>query len=175
MEIDKSWTLFLDRDGVINEKREGDYVKNWDEFSFIEGTIKAIAILSRFFGKIIIVTNQRGVGKNIMSLSDLHYIHKKMINEINLNFGRIDKIYYSIDIDDAALNRKPNIGMGLMAKVDYPSIEFNKSLIVGDSQSDLQFGKNLGMHTIYVGKVDNNLQKLRFKSLYDFACKIQNQ
>ena len=61
--IDKTWTLFLDRDGVINVKRDNDYVKNWEEFVFINGSIKAISRLTKVFGRIIIVTNQRGVGK----------------------------------------------------------------------------------------------------------------
>ena len=92
--IDKSWTLFLDRDGVINQKRDKDYVKNWAEFLFVEGSLEAISTLSKFFGRIIIVTNQRGVGKELMSEQDLIKIHEKMVHEINLSHGKIDKIYY---------------------------------------------------------------------------------
>jgi len=66
LKIDKTWTLFLDRDGVINHKRVNDYVKNWSEFSFIKGSLEAIYLLSQIFGKIIIVTNQRGVGRCII-------------------------------------------------------------------------------------------------------------
>lgn len=170
-EIDKSWTLFLDRDGVINEKRENDYVKNWSEFSFINGSLEAIKILSNYFEKIIIVTNQRGVGKGIMCLEDLKCIHAKMLNEIKLNSGKIDKIYYCIDVSEYSVFRKPNIGMGNKAKIDYPEIEFNKSIIVGDSISDIEFGEKLGMKKILIGsnEKDNYVIDGMFKSLYEFS------
>ncbi|MBD0332003.1 MAG: NTP transferase domain-containing protein, partial [Chitinophagaceae bacterium] len=64
--IDKSWTLFLDRDGVINEERVGEYVLNWRQFIFSEGVLKVFKILSEKFGRIIIISNQRGVGKHLM-------------------------------------------------------------------------------------------------------------
>jgi len=67
MQIDKSWTLFLDRDGVINKKIDNDYVKAWEQFEFLPGVIEALKILSAKFGKIIIVTNQQGVGRQLMS------------------------------------------------------------------------------------------------------------
>jgi D-glycero-D-manno-heptose 1,7-bisphosphate phosphatase len=60
LQIDKSWSLFLDRDGVINEKLENDYVKNWDEFKFKDGPLEAIASLKQIFGWFFVVTNQRG-------------------------------------------------------------------------------------------------------------------
>ena len=93
-EIDKSWTLFLDRDGVINEKRENDYVKNWDEFRFLEGALEALSLLSSMFTRIIVVTNQRGVGKGMMTVNDLNNIHKIMMDLVLKNSGRIDKIYF---------------------------------------------------------------------------------
>ena len=92
-QIDETWTLFLDRDGVINKKKDNDYVKSWDEFFFIEGSLKAISILSNIFKNIFIVTNQRGIGRGIMSDQDLDIIHNKMMNEIKYKKGRVDKIY----------------------------------------------------------------------------------
>ena len=77
LRINKDWTLFLDRDGVINKKIENDYVRNWSQFEFIEGVIEALKILRNIFGKIIIVTNQRGIGRGLMTENDLHEIHKK--------------------------------------------------------------------------------------------------
>jgi histidinol-phosphate phosphatase family protein len=173
--IDHSWTLFLDRDGVINEKRENDYVKNWSEFSFINGSLEAISVLSNFFGKIIIVTNQRGVGKGIMSLEDLKFIHERMLNEIKLNSGKIDKIYYCIDVSEYSFFRKPNIGMGNKAKIDYPEIEFNKSIIVGDSISDIEFGEKLGMKKILIGLNEKDYFGIDgiFKSLHEFSNYIE--
>jgi D-glycero-D-manno-heptose 1,7-bisphosphate phosphatase len=63
LNVGKDWTLFLDRDGVINRKIEGDYVRKWSQFEFIEGVIEGLRILRQIFGRIIIVTNQRGIGK----------------------------------------------------------------------------------------------------------------
>jgi len=176
LEIDKTWTLFLDRDGVINEKRENDYVKNWNEFSFINGSLFAISNLSKIFGKIIIVTNQRGVGRCLMKEEDLIYIHGKMIYEINLNFGRIDKIYYCLEVLENADCRKPNIGMGLKAKNDFPEIDFSKSIMVGDSKSDIKFGENLGMKKILIG-INEGLLNIdgRFDSLFEFSNFLKTQ
>jgi len=169
--IDNSWTLFLDRDGVINEKLENDYVKNWDEFKFKDGVLQAIAGLGKIFGRIFIVTNQRGVGLGVMTENKLNEIHGKLLSEIASASGRIDKIYCCTAVDNTAECRKPNIGMGLKAKSDYPEIEFSKSVIVGDSISDMEFGKNLGMKTVFIrnGKEYIELDDLLiFESLFGF-------
>ena len=80
-----NWTLFLDRDGVINVKLPNDYVKNINEFSFIDGSIEGIRLLSKIFKRIIIVTNQRGIGKKIMTIEQLKTIHNHMKNIIHKN------------------------------------------------------------------------------------------
>ena len=68
-------TLFLDRDGVINKQRPHDYVKSPDEFIFLDGVLEALELLSPLFDHIVIVTNQRGVGKGVMSRETLEEIH----------------------------------------------------------------------------------------------------
>jgi D-glycero-D-manno-heptose 1,7-bisphosphate phosphatase len=179
MKLDSKWTLFLDRDGVINEKLEADYIKNWNEFVFCEGSLLAIELLSKIFTKIILVTNQRGVGKKIMTLEQLEEIHQKMSKEIFKAGGRIDKIYYCVDNFDSADCRKPNTGMGLIAKRDFPEINFNKSIMVGDSISDMIFANRLGMKSVYISSVnnydlelkENAIFDLKFNSLIDFAQK----
>lgn len=173
--IDESWTLFLDRDGVINDKIENNYVKNWSEFSFINETLEALSILARLFGKIIVVTNQRGVGKGVMLEDELKIIHTKMLDIISKNSGRIDKVYYCIDVLESSQCRKPNIGMALNAKIDFPEIDFNKSIMIGDSKSDIEFGKRLGMKSILISKelrcTNRNLndQLNIYRSLKDFT------
>lgn len=151
LEIDKTWTLFLDRDGVINEKRNNDYVKNWEEFVFIKGSIEAISKLTEIFGRIIIVTNQRGVGKGVMKEEDLFNIHNNMLDQIESNSGKIDKIYSCYEVSEFAVCRKPNTGMAFKALVDFPDIDFKKSVMVGDSISDIMFGQKLGMKKILIG------------------------
>lgn len=151
LNINKSWSVFLDRDGVINKRLENDYVKTLDEFEFIEGVPEALKILSELFGKIIVVTNQQGIGKGIYSANDLNIIHHYMADEIEKHQGRLDKIYFSphLAVDNHHW-RKPGIGMALQAKEDFPAIDFTKSIMVGDSLSDMQFGKNAGMKTVYI-------------------------
>jgi len=143
-------TLFLDRDGVINRHRPNDYVKTWEEFEFLPGVLDALSFFNQIFKHIIVVTNQRGVGKGLMSEESLQKIHQKMLNEIEKCGGRIDKIYYCIDMNNASPNRKPNVGMALKAKADFPAIIFERSIIIGDSESDMEFGKRLSMKTIFV-------------------------
>jgi D-glycero-alpha-D-manno-heptose 1-phosphate guanylyltransferase len=143
-------TLFLDRDGIINRHRPNDYVKSWDEFEFLPNIRNFLAICNKHFKHVIIVTNQRGVGKGIMTEKELIDIHAKMLEEIEKHGGRIDNIYYCTATSDDDINRKPNIGMALQVKRDYPDIDFSKSLMIGDSESDAIFAKKLGMKMLYV-------------------------
>ena len=152
LQIDKSWTLFLDRDGVINLHFPKDYVKNWNEFFFLEGAIDAIVRLSNEFGKIIVVTNQQGVAKGKMTEEMLRIIHINMLSEIEAAGGRIDSIYAATVLadNDPEGIRKPRIGMAMQAQKDFPEIDFAKAVIVGDSITDMQFGRNAGMFTVLV-------------------------
>jgi len=149
-QADKSWTLFLDRDGVINVETVGSYITSWDEFKFSEGAVGALQILSEIFGTIVVVTNQRGVGRGIMTIDALKEISNKMTAGIIAGGGRIDKIYSCTAVSDDDHNRKPNTGMAVQAKEDFPHIDFRKSVIVGNSLSDMEFGKRLAMHTVFL-------------------------
>ena len=172
LNINKTWTLFLDRDGVINKKLDNDYVKHWIEFEFIYGSLEALKILNSLFGKIVIVTNQQGIGKGVFRTEDLELIHKNMIYEITYFGGRIDKAYHSPHLaNENHPTRKPNTGMGLQAKIDFPEIDFTKSIIVGDSISDMEFGRSLGLKTVFISKekTDNSVIDFNFKSLIEFS------
>ncbi|MDR1402236.1 MAG: HAD family hydrolase, partial [Tannerellaceae bacterium] len=144
-------TLFLDRDGVINIQRKGDYVRSVEEFLFIEGSLEALKILSSLFTYIIIVTNQRGVGRGLMTLTQLEEIHTFMLRMITSEGGRIDKIYCCPDTGANSSNRKPNTGMALQAKQDFSGIDFLKSIMAGDSISDMQFAEKAGIPAILIG------------------------
>jgi D-glycero-alpha-D-manno-heptose 1-phosphate guanylyltransferase len=159
MDITGYETLFLDRDGIINRLQPDDYVKSWDEFEFLPGIPDVLSKWSKQFRHIIIVTNQRGVGKGLMTEKELIDIHTKMLEEIESCGGRIDKVYYCTAISDDDINRKPNIGMALQAKRDFPDIDFSKSLMIGDSETDEMFAENLGMKMICINrtlKTDNH-------------------
>src|SRR5690349_25141890 len=92
-QFDKDWTLFLDRDGVVNKEIIGSYVTTTDEFEFCEGAPEAIQTLTEIFGKIVVVTNQRGVGRGLMTIDTLREIHKEMRRGVNAAGGNIDKVY----------------------------------------------------------------------------------
>ncbi|MEO8110964.1 MAG: HAD-IIIA family hydrolase [Ginsengibacter sp.] len=142
-QIDKTWTLFLDRDGVINEEKHLDYIHTWDEFKFYAGVKEAIKIFTEKFGRIFIVTNQRGVAKGVTKAEDLDLIHKNMLQELTLAGGRIDKLYFCAEMESP--NRKPNPGMGLQAQKDFPEVDFSKSIMIGNTLSDMKFGRNVGV------------------------------
>ena len=126
--IDKSWTLFLDRDGVINHEKQDDYIHTWDEFTFYEGATEAIKIFTKKFNKILVVTNQRGVGKGLTKLDDLHTIHANMLEEIERSGGHLDAIYYCSELDNDNPYRKPNPGMGLKLLKNFQKLILIKRL-----------------------------------------------
>ena len=173
-EIDISWSLFLDRDGVINDRIVGGYVQNIASFHLLEGVMDAILMLKQRFGRIFVVTNQQGIGKKIMTEDDLKRIHNYMETKLSTTF---DGIYYSPFLEcENNLMRKPNPGMALESKKNFPEVDFTKSIMVGDSISDIQFGKNLHMKTVYISKQEENIDAdLICASLYDFAKMISPQ
>ena len=180
--IDKSWTLFLDRDGVINRRIIDDYVKTLADFIFLEKVPESIKLLSKFFGRIFIVTNQQGIGKGLMTVDDLHLVHQYLVKEIESVGGRIDQIYFCPELAEANHpDRKPEIGMALKAKNDFPEINFSKSIMVGDSISDMEFGLNAGMKNVFIKsglaldpKVMNLTENI-LESLNEFTQLIINQ
>jgi D-glycero-D-manno-heptose 1,7-bisphosphate phosphatase len=173
--IDNSWTLFLDRDGVINHDKDNDYIRNWEEFRFYEETLEAICLLSGMFGKIVVVTNQKGVGKGLMTMDDLNDIHSNMLSAIEEAGGRIDRAYYCADLADDSPNRKPNAGMAHQAKLDFRDIDLSKSIMVGNRTSDMGFGRNAGMYTVFLTTTHPDTPfpdptiDLRFNNLLEFA------
>lgn len=149
-EADHEWTLFLDRDGVLNHEKKADYIRHVGEFEWYDGVPEALRILSERFARIIIVTNQRGIGKGLMTHEHLKEIHQHLKQETEAAGGRIDAFYYAPELEPDAVNRKPNTGMALQAKVDFPDINFEKSIMVGNNLSDMHFGKKKGMYTVFL-------------------------
>jgi len=147
-DIDNTWTLFLDRDGVINHEVHPEYISTWEAFKFYDGAKVAIQIFSQIFNRIIVVTNQRGIAKGITKLEDMQLIHKNMLEEVEKVGGKIDAVYYCPELESP--NRKPNPGMGLQAAKDFPDIDLNKAIMVGNTLSDMEFGRNLGVKTIFL-------------------------
>jgi D-glycero-D-manno-heptose 1,7-bisphosphate phosphatase len=177
--IDAGWTLFLDRDGVINHEKEQSYIFHYGEFVFYDGVLEALRILVRKFGRIVVVTNQRGVGKGLMTREDLEDIHVNMLKEVEKAGGRIDRVYYCDSLSDAHPSRKPNPGMAWLAKEDYPEIDLKRSVMVGNNITDMDFGRNAGMLTVFLRTTSPAFVlphpsiDLAFSSLYEFAKALQ--
>ena len=173
--INSEWTLFLDRDGVINHEKKDDYIRHWGEFEFYTESLLALPLFAQKFNRIIIVTNQKGIGKGLMTSADLDHIHLNMTNKIVDFGGRIDGIFYCPDLDNDSPNRKPQPGMAFQAKAKFPMIDLTKSIMVGNRMSDMEFGRNAGMYTVYLATThpdapfpDTKID-YRFDNLFQFA------
>ena len=175
-EPDKSWSLFLDRDGVLNVRLVDDYVKIPDEFTWEDGALESLAIFDKIFGAIVVVTNQQGIGKGLMTEDELMLIHKKMLADAEKAGGRIDKIYFAPNLkEENSIYRKPGVGMALKARKDFPDIRFKKSVMVGDTFNDMVFGRKLGMKNVLISDHNESVTQkaglvdLHFNSLKEFA------
>ena len=172
--INKEWSLFLDRDGVINHDKS-PYTLNAGDFEFYDGVLEAIKKFSGIFGHIFVVTNQRGVGKKMMTENDLLEIHELMTTSISKSGGRIDKIYYCTAIENDHPDRKPNTGMALRAMKEHPAVKQHHSVMVGNNISDMQFGRGVGMYTVLLTTIGvhvtlpHPLVDLQYDSLKEFA------
>ncbi len=140
--------LFLDRDGVINRLRPGDYVKTWDEWEWMPGVLQEFPKWAAKFERIVLVTNQRGVGRGVMTMDALYGIHERMLSEIAAAGGRMDRILVCTAVSDEDPRRKPNTGMFKEAVEAFPEISAERSIMLGDSDSDERFALNCGMQFV---------------------------
>jgi D-glycero-D-manno-heptose 1,7-bisphosphate phosphatase len=146
---DSSITVFLDRDGVINHDSP-DYVKSWEEFSFIPGSIDAIRRLNQKGFTVIVITNQSAVGRGIISLEGLNHIHAMMTRQIRAEGAAITDIYFCPHMpDEGCACRKPRPGLILKARDTY-GIDLSSAFMVGDNVTDIQCAQNAGCSGILV-------------------------
>lgn len=145
--------VFLDRDGVINKKPpKADYVKKWEEFEFLPGSIEAIKILKSKGYKIFIISNQPGVARGMLTEKQLENINKKMISRLKAENVSIDGIYYCPHgWDDGCDCRKPRPGMLLQASKEH-LIDLTKTILIGDDKRDVEAGTAVGCKTFMVTK-----------------------
>jgi len=149
----KKPAVFLDRDGVINEKKaEGDYVGKWSQFSFLSGVFEAVKLFNDHGYLVIVVTNQQCVGKNIVPMETIRSIHGKMAKSMEENGARLDGVYVCPHLAaDGCSCRKPGTGLFELALKDFRrqgiSIDMTKSYI-GDSETDILAGKKAGLTTL---------------------------
>ena len=137
--------LFLDRDGVLNRHLEGTYVKNWADWEWMPGILQALPLWAAKFKYIVLVTNQRGVGKGEMTDAALARIHARMMQELLEAGGRIDLVLTCTAVSDDDPRRKPNSGMFREACMLLPSLDPQRCVMLGDSDSDEAFARNCPM------------------------------
>ncbi len=178
--IDDQWTLFLDRDGVINVDNIHGYIMNWEEFKFYPGVLEAIKLLSKLFPRIVLVTNQRGVGRGLMPESELLRIHSNMKSTMEEAGGRMDLMLYCKGTENSDPCRKPNPGMAFKAKEQFPEIDFSKSIMVGNTKGDMEFARNIGAFSVYIHNREDKVPKdetvdYRADSLLDLAKALESR
>jgi histidinol-phosphate phosphatase family protein len=165
---------------VINYENPGNYVRNREEFRFYPDTPENIAFFNSRFQRVILATNQRGIGKGLMSIADLEDIHRHMQEQIGQKGGRIDRIYYCLDMESESPCRKPNPGMARQAVQDFPEINLTRSVMVGNNISDMGFGRNAGMFTVFLSTTNPGMifphewVDLHYADLSEFARALKS-
>lgn len=155
--VEKRRAIFLDRDGVINKKRD-DYVKSIDELEIFPFVASAIKKLNNANFKVIVITNQSAINRNIITHKKVEQIHLTIQNYLKKNQSFIDAFYYCPHRpDENCICRKPKPGLLIKAIQDF-KINPKESWMIGDSNSDLESGRLVGCNVM---KINNhvNLEK----------------
>lgn len=143
--------VFLDRDGTLNVKpSEGEYVTHPDELRLLPGAAEGVARLNRAGLWTGLVTNQRGIALERMSLGDLDAVHARLAELLRVEGASLDAIYVCPHGLGECSCRKPAPGLLLQARAEHPEIDFSRAAIVGDSASDVQAGQALGLRTVLI-------------------------
>ena len=150
-----SRAVFLDRDGVINQRPpEGDYITRWEDFHILPGVAEGIALLNHAGYSVIVVTNQRCIAKGLITEADLQTMHEGMTGVLERSGAKIDATYYCPHETDPPCDcRKPAPGM-LLSAARSRGIDLQTSWMIGDSDNDVAAGANAGCKTARVVATD---------------------
>lgn len=148
--------VFLDRDGVINQKAPPhDYIRSWKQFRFLPHAVSGLRRLTAGGYRLVVVTNQRGIARGLMSEKDVETIHKNMCRELWAAEARIDGIFVCPHEEGTCTCRKPEIGLFQQAEKQF-AVDKQKSYMIGDGGTDIMAGKRFGVHTIAIGPEPEN-------------------
>lgn len=162
--------IFLDRDGTINDNGNG-YIHKIEDFKFLPGVIDALQMLSKTEYKLIIITNQSGIGRGMYSEADFSELNDWFLTIVK-NYGiRIDKVYYCPHApEEGCLCRKPSIGMLIKASEEF-SLSLNDSWVIGDDPKDIIMARTANVKSIKIGSKMPRKLKLQpnyyVKDLYE--------
>lgn len=168
--------FFFDRDGIVNKRIIDGYIDDPKNLEIFPETCRILSILKNNSYLLILVTNQQGVGKKLMTLESLHVIHNELQTYLEKNFNvKFDDIFYCTDLAQTnSYYRKPNPGMILDAAKKW-NIDLSLSYMVGDSESDILAGKNANVKTIYINSEKINIKPdYHFNTLIDFEFAVKN-
>lgn len=141
--------IILDRDGVINYDSD-QFIKNPEEWKPLPGSLEAIARLTQAGYRVVVVTNQSGVGRGLFDMPTLNAIHEKMHKACAQAGGRIDAVFFCPHAADAGCEcRKPKSGMIAEVAERYGT-DLNGVPSVGDSLRDLEASVSLGAQPVLV-------------------------
>jgi histidinol-phosphate phosphatase family protein len=130
-------TVILDRDGVLNRRPpQAQYVRNWSEWTWCPGSLDALRLLNEAGFRAIIASNQPGIGRGIMSETELDAVHNRMKQEIGQAGGRIEAIYYCPhDWESGCECRKPKPGLLYEAQKEF-HLDLTRTPFIGDDERD---------------------------------------
>jgi len=175
--------VFLDRDGVLNEKMpEGRYVTGWDEFRILPGVLEAIRLLNQSGLRVVVVSNQRGIALGLYTSGDVEAMHARFQSLLQAQGAHLDGIYHCPHDKGQCDCRKPLPGLFEKARKEFPDITAASSVMIGDSLSDMEFGRRLGMTTVFLesdpehqepgAEEARELADMRFSSLFAAVSKL---
>jgi D-glycero-D-manno-heptose 1,7-bisphosphate phosphatase len=165
---------FLDRDGTINERAaEHHYIESPDDFRWLDGSIDAIVALSAAGFVPVVISNQRGIARGIVTWETLALIEQKIQRELAARGARIARfVYCPHELDAGCDCRKPLPGMLLKAAADL-DLDLQASWMVGDSASDVAAGRAAGCRTALIGEgACDSAPTIRIDSLAQAAREI---
>jgi len=143
--------VFLDREGVLNRKPpEGEYVTRWEDFELLPGVPEALGEMKSSGRKLILVTNQRCVALGLCNESDVRKIHERLQGLLGESGVALDAIYFCPHAEHECNCRKPKTGMFDQAFRDFPNARPETSVVIGDSLSDIEAGRRMGMRTVLI-------------------------
>lgn len=144
-------TVILDRDGVLNQRpRRAEYVRSWEEFKWLPGAKEALKLLREKGYRVVIVSNQAGIGRGVMTESDLSEIHRLMKEQAAEAGGKIEAVYYCPHDWNAGCEcRKPNPALLFQAQKEL-HLDLTRTLFVGDDERDRQAAEAAGCPYVLV-------------------------
>jgi histidinol-phosphate phosphatase family protein len=154
--------VILDRDGVLNRRPpRAQYVRRPEEFEWLPGAREALALLKESGYTVIVVSNQAGVARGVMSAVDLEAVHERMRAEAAESGGSVDRIYCCPhDWDDGCDCRKPAPGMLLQAQRDF-DLDLTRTPFIGDDERDRQAADAAGCPSVLVSECLPLLEAVR--------------